>query len=30
MGGTVEGGTPGSQIVDFFPARKLLFFLYSS
>jgi hypothetical protein len=30
--GTAEAGTPGSQVVDLFPARKLSFFclLYSS
>jgi len=30
--GTAEGGTPGSQVVDFFPARKFPFFclLHSS
>jgi len=26
--GTVEAGTPGSQVVDFFPARKLCFFFF--
>ena len=32
VAGTIEGGIPGSQVVDFFPVRKLslsfvLFFL---
>ena len=26
VAGTVEGGIPGSQVVDFFPARKLCLF----